>query len=136
MPAPTAPGAWGIWQPWQTFLKIASPPCSVKPPRPPPAPAPWAKAPDVNSRPSNAAEPRTRQIYTGFIFPSGFRSSRHDTLMQTPDRVQRGNDRTFLPGAQMRGMFAGQDHTAIDCAECIIVLFAIGFCPLREAAQG
>ena len=57
------------------------------------------------------------------------------SIDQELDRVKRRQDRAFLPGRQIGGVFAGEHESAVDLAEIVVMLLSVRVGPAGLAEE-
>src|SRR5580704_8498302 len=62
-------------------------------------------------------------------------STRHHASVQSRNRVERGQNRTFLPGRNMGDVLTGEDDSPVDRAQVLVMLVACFLGPPAEAAE-
>jgi hypothetical protein len=62
-------------------------------------------------------------------------SARHHALVQSRDRVERGQNGTLLPGRKVGGVLTGESNSPVDVAQVLVMLLARFLGPPAEAAE-
>src|SRR5271169_934589 len=61
-------------------------------------------------------------------------SARHHAPVQSRDRVERGQNRTLLPGRNVGGVLTGEGNSPVDFAQVLVMLLARFLGPPAKAA--